>query len=360
MTQRIHLAGLVVEPGSTTHTQAELEARMRASISHLEDAALLRRTVSVVYGRSEIDTRHVEVPLDELSERDDWYLAVNQAAKWLSERTLRRLFQSVPEGEKVDALVTVSSSHSGFPSLSREIQEGLGIPLDAVCYDITGLGCAGPTQGLYLGHLLLQQPHIENVAVVAVDVMATHGQARRFDQAPYMEQIVAHCLASDGAAGALLSKTERDTDLLTFEGCELYTRMWPDALDLNYFSATSDNQPFLAVGKDIRTRLLEETKEFFGERIPEEPLFMHPGGAALMNRLAQAQPGLRPSINVSNAILRENGNLGAPSVMWVLERALREGCDIEPALTLFALGPGIVTTALRLTETRTIRAARAA
>lgn len=350
MSARSHLLELVVEPGRHVHSQKDLAPRMRDALSEVEGAEPMKKVVGMVYDRSEILSRHIELSFEELDRRLDWYLAVNEATRRLSARALGRLFAGGLSPADCDAMVVVTSSHSGFPSLSRLLQQEAGFRLDALCYDLTGLGCAGPTHGLHLASMLLEQASVRNVCLLCVDVMATHGEARRHTRAPTMEQLVAHCLASDGAAALVLSKDPGSRSLLSFGSCSLESVLWEDALDQNFFSASDDNQPYLAVGKDIRTRLLQETEAFFRQRTPDEPFLMHPGGAALMARLERAEPGLAPSIGISRSILSEHGNLGAPSLLWVWERALRSGMKMSPALTLFALGPGIVTTAIRLEE----------
>ncbi|MEO0604833.1 MAG: hypothetical protein AAF211_25600, partial [Myxococcota bacterium] len=289
--------------------------------------------------------RHVEALPEEVD--GDWLPNARRATVALSERTLEGLRRRDPEGvDGCDAFVVVSTSHVGFPSLSRILVAEAGLPPEATCWDLSGLGCAGPSQGLYHAWSLLQAG-AETVCILFVDTMATWAEARRWTSPPTMSEIVAHCLASDGAAGVVLGRRPGPAPQFSFEGCALATRQWPDSLDQNDF-AIRDGQPFLSVGKDIRTRLLDEAGRVFTPEFVEHPTFLHPGGPDLMKRLAAAHPALAETIDVSMSVLLDHGNLGSASVLFVLEEARRRGLPIDPRFHLFALGPGIVTTTLRV------------
>ncbi|MEL6187361.1 MAG: hypothetical protein AAFU79_22285, partial [Myxococcota bacterium] len=315
---------------------------MRGRLEGVDGAEALRKAVALVFARAEIQEVHHELGPDTV-DRVDWRQAVNEAAEALSRRTLARL-----EGDPgaCDAFVTVSSSHAGFPSLSRQLQEQAGFPLDARCFDLHGAGCSGPAQGLQLADLLLRTGAARRVCVLCVDVMGSYGQLRRFSQPPSMEELVAHCLASDGAAALVMSI--QPGPHLSYLGLSAHERLWSASLDQNALAASADNQPYLAVGKNIRTRLVEETSGWFAERCSDEVVLMHPGGAALMARVTEAQPDRAASVDISRTVLREHGNLGAPSVLFVLREALARRLPLGSRLTLFALGPGIVTTAVTL------------
>ncbi len=344
MSDRFWLRALGTEAGRHTIAQMDLAAALRRRLETLPDSKSVRQMVGFIYERSEIRQRHLELSLDTLDQRTDWYQAVNEATVSLAERALHTVADHIPQ---TDVLITVSSSFQGFPSLSRQLQQRHGFSPDTACFDLTGLGCAGPTQGIHLAQRLLSGDGHRTAMVLAADVMGTHGASRRHSQAPDLSQVVAHCLASDGAAVAVLGREPGPSPCFSYAATELRTRLWDDALGENDYTADQANQPYMSVGKQIRTRLLSETEPFFAPEVLAQPLFLHPGGAALMRMLEVALPQLSQTISVSNGVLRDNGNVGSASVLWVLERALREGMPVAPELGLFALGPGIVTTLLQ-------------
>jgi predicted naringenin-chalcone synthase len=67
-----------------------------------------------------------------------------------------------------------------------------------------------------------------------------------------------------------------------------------------------------------------------------------------MNALVRHDPRLSETAALSMSVLRENGNVGSSSAVWVLHRAMGRDMAIGPKLRLVALGPGIVTTILHV------------
>jgi alkylresorcinol/alkylpyrone synthase len=194
--------------------------------------------------------------------------------------------------------------------------------------------------------MLLESGRASNVCVLCADAMGTHSQMRRHRTAPSMAQLVAHCLASDGAAALLLSREPGSQPVLAYRDLRLASQLWSNALDQNDLTADADNQPFILVGKDIRVRLVTELSALLTPEVLSTPLFVHPGGAALMRLLTKHFGMLAETAEVSSSILEEHGNLGSPSVLLVLERALAVGMSVVPRFRLVALGPGIVSTVL--------------
>ena len=346
------LTRLVVEPGRHAYPQAELAAALRDRIAALPDARPLTQMVGFVAQRSGIDTRHLELDLETIDARSDWYRLVNEATLSMARRALLSLCGGdVAELRGLDGLITVSSTFAGFPALSRRLQADLGLDRDALCYDLSGLGCAGPTQGLFLADTLLASGACRRICVVCADAMGTHGESRTHRTLPDVSQVVAHCLASDGAAAMLLDADRPDAGdppLFTWRACALDTRMWDDALDQNDFTASADNQPLISVGQAIRTRFIEELAPFLTPDALASSMFIHPGGAALMKQMARAYPPLEATVARSSHVLRTHGNVGSASVLFVLADALERGATLSSECRLVALGPGIVSTILTL------------
>ena len=339
---------LVVERGACTVAQHELGLRFAERIEHVQGAAKVRPMVSFVYEASAISARSFEMPLDAIDRRSDWYRVVNEATESLARRTLRKLLDLDPEAKRTDALVVVSATYAGFPALSRRLQEALGLPLETACFDLSGLGCAGATQGWSFVHALLESRQARRAALLLVDAMGTFSQSRTHATVPSMEEVVAHCLASDGAAALSIERGGDGASVFAYAGVRLESRLWPGSLHLNDLTADARNAPYLSVGGDIRKRVVEELAPQLGRGAAGEPVFFHPGGAALMRALVHHDPRFRETAEVSLAVLAEHGNVGASSAVWVLDRAMARGMAVGPRFRLVALGPGIVTTILEV------------
>lgn len=342
MSDRAWCQALSTELGKHTHAQQFLADRLREKLAPLPNSRPSTQLLGFIYERSEVRKRHVEADLGEVDARSDWRRLVNEATISLARRALAGL----GDLSDVGAFVVVSTSFAGFPSLSRVLQERVGMPLSAVCYDLTGLGCAGPTQGLHMAQTLLDAGH-GPVCLLFVDVMGTHGQCRQWTSLPEVGETVAHCLASDGAAAMRIGRVPGASPVFGYDSVSLKTRLWAESLEENDYNTSADGQPFMAVGKQIRTRLAEETAEFFTDEVRAGQILLHPGGIALMKLVRESYPDLSDTVELSTEVLRDHGNIGSASVLFVLREALRCG-DLASTVHLFALGPGIVTTMLRL------------
>lgn len=334
-----------LEPGAETVDQGQLARWMDARLVECGAPSRLRQQAAFVHQRAGVARRHFELPLDESAARRDWFRATNRAAERLARRALEAVEPDVLRG--CGALVCVSSSHAGFPSLSRVLQDGLGLDRGTLCFDLAGLGCAGPTHGLFLADTLLGRGACDSVCVVCVDVMGTQSALRRHLVVPTLAQIVAHCLASDAASAIVMRREPWDGAALRYDEAALLSDLWPGSLDQNDLNACEHNEPFLAVGKAIRTRMTGEIAPIL-DALEGSRLLLHPGGKALMTALGEVRPELADSVAIASDVLEDHGNVGAASLLWVLGRALERGLPLAPSATLFALGPGIVSTALTL------------
>jgi predicted naringenin-chalcone synthase len=337
----------VLGHGRFAHAQTWLAEELRGKLERLVDGRRSAQMVGFVYEHAAIHTRYTELAIDELDERRDWVQLVNAANHAMASRVLAELAQRDGLAD-CEALIVASSSYYGFPALSRRLLEGHGLPRSALCFDLAGLGCAGPTHALALAHMLIEQGRCASACVLCVDAMSSMARLRRHTRPPAMSELVAHALASDGAAGLVLARAPGLAPLLSFERARLDTQLWSDSLDQNDLGADAENGPYLAVGKDIRTRLIDELGPLLDDVALREPLLVHPGGLALMRSLAEQYPALAPSVELSLSVLSGHGNLGASSLLWVLDAALARGVPLRPRLRLVALGPGIVTTCLTL------------
>jgi alkylresorcinol/alkylpyrone synthase len=84
-------------------------------------------------------------------------------------------------------------------------------------------------------------------------------------------------------------------------------------------------------------------------RLQAPQLICHPGGAKVLDAIEVALELQKGTLRDEREVLRGHGNMSAPTVLFVLERALRRGLR-GPAM-LSALGPGFTASFLALEAT---------
>ncbi|MCA1654655.1 MAG: hypothetical protein LC656_10950 [Sphingomonadales bacterium] len=77
-------------------------------------------------------------------------------------------------------------------------------------------------------------------------------------------------------------------------------------------------------------------------------LCSHPGGAKVLTAMESALGLQTGTLDLERAVLREHGNMSAPTVLFVLQRLLERGLPKRTLMT--ALGPGFTLAALTLTR----------
>jgi alkylresorcinol/alkylpyrone synthase len=79
----------------------------------------------------------------------------------------------------------------------------------------------------------------------------------------------------------------------------------------------------------------------------DAPQFVcHPGGAKVLDAIETALDIQKGTLRDEREVLRDHGNMSAPSVLFVLERALKRG--LRGSAVLSALGPGFTASFLGL------------
>jgi alkylresorcinol/alkylpyrone synthase len=188
---------------------------------------------------------------------------------------------------------------------------------------VFGLGCAGGATGLSLAARLARAAPGETVLLVAVELCTLAFREDEMTKA----NIVATALFGDGAAAAVLSTRGEGEIEIESTG----EHLWPETLDIMGWRV------------DVVTEKLRPATEAFlarnGFGLEDLDSFVfHPGGARVVNALESVFELPQGSLNKERQVLRDYGNMSAPTVLFVLQEALRSGLSGRGLLS--ALGPG--------------------
>jgi len=159
--------------------------------------------------------------------------------------------------------------------------------------------------------------------------------------------VISSALFGDGAAAVVL-RTERDEAPLRIGAAAEHT--WPGTLDI--MGWTIDPAGFGVVlsrslPRFVEQRLAAPTRRFVKEAQLQAPqLICHPGGAKVLDAVEAALELQTGTLRDEREVLRGHGNMSAPSVLFVLDRALKRGLRGSAVLT--ALGPGFTASFLAL------------
>jgi alkylresorcinol/alkylpyrone synthase len=300
-----------------------------------------------VFANAGIERRYTVRPIEWYQEPRDWtertqaYLdgagaLFVQAARAALERA------GIAAGD-VDVVITVSSTGIATPSLEARVAAEMGFRPSAMRVPVFGLGCAGGVSGLSLGARLARAEPGEVVLVVVVELCSMTFRNDRSTKA----DVISSALFADGAAAVVLRADGVDAPLRIGASAE---HTWPNTLDI--MGWTIDPIGFGVVlsrslPRFLKQRLAAPARRFVkAARIGAPQFICHPGGAKVLDAIETALELQKGTLRDEREVLRGHGNMSAPTVLFVLERALKRG--LRGSAVLSALGPGFTASFLAL------------
>lgn len=304
-----------------------------------------------VFTTSGIESRYTVKPLDWYftslgwPERNATYL--EGAQELFVEAATRALAAAGCVASEVDTVVTISSTGVATPSLEARVAGRMGFRADVERVPVFGLGCAGGVSGLAIASRLAAARPGTTVLMVAIEICTA---AFRMDQLT-PANMVATALFGDGAAACVVRSGPGASGIARIEGAGEH--LWPDTLDIMGWKVDPTGlgvifdrsiPPFAEqeVGPAVETILAR-----LGiARDSVDRFACHPGGAKVITALETTLRLAQGTLDHEREVLRQYGNMSAPTVLFVLERLAAAG--LPQRTVLMALGPGFTCSALSL------------
>ena len=292
--------------------------------------------------QSGIERRRSVAPLEWFEDRAQGWAERNRiwhagCAKMWRDAARAALENAEWQAAEVDAVVTVSTSGIATPTLEAVNHDALGFRRDVMRVPVFGLGCAGGASGLSIAAQLAQGRPGSKVLLVVVEACTPSFRTDRLQKS----DIIATVLFGDGAAAACLS-TEGDGPVTLAPGVQ---HLWPDTLGIMGWDVDDEglgvvfDRAIPAFVTDHMAEAVDAALAAMGRRIAEfDRLLCHPGGAKVLTALEQSLELGQGALDLEREVLREHGNMSAPTVLFVLDAALR--AKRTGRFLMSALGPG--------------------
>lgn len=292
-----------------------------------------------------IDRRHSVVPLDWFRHPHGWVdrtrAYTDGATQLFCEAAGRALEQAGLRADQVDIVVTVSSTGIVTPTLEALTAEQMGFRSDVVRVPVFGLGCAGGVSGLSIAADLSVARPGAVVLMVAVETCTVLFRLDRLTKA----DIIATALFGDGAAAVVLRTGQLGDAAQPVIG-QGRQHMWPDTLGIMGWTIEETGLGVI-FDRSIPAFAEAQLRGALGELMPDHAFdryVCHPGGAKVITALETSLSLAPGTLDVERQMLARNGNMSAPTVLFVLEQVLRDGAT--GTLLTMALGPGFTLSVL--------------
>ena len=311
-------------------------------------AALFDRLAGV-FDNALIDRRSTVAPIDWYREPHGWqertelYVAATEAL--FEEAAVRAIADAGLTADKIDGVVFVSTTGISTPSIDARVAPRLGLRPDIRRVPMFGLGCAGGVTGLATAARLAAAEPGTNWLFVTVETCSISIRLDSDDPAA----IVATALFGDGAASAVLSTEGKG--IATVRGAG--EKVWPDTLGIMGWRV---EDPGLAVIFDraippfVEGELEQAIDTILADldltRADIDRYCCHPGGTKVVDAIETALQLPVGTLDLERAVLAAQGNMSAPTVLFVLEALIARG--LPPRVMMTAFGPGFTCAGLVL------------
>jgi alkylresorcinol/alkylpyrone synthase len=316
------------------------EAKIRAREAFGGNKALFDR-LATVFDNAGIVRRHIVAPQDWYMHPHGWHdrnaIYLEAAEQLFVEAATAAIEKASLTPRQIDGVVTVSTTGIATPSLEARAGPAIGLRDDVRRVPVFGLGCAGGVSGLSLASNLASAEPGTNWLFVTIETCSISIRLDSDDPAA----IVATALFGDGAAAAVVTSGEHSLARITGSA----EKLWPDTLRIMGWNV---EDPGLAVVFDraippfIEAELAQAVDAMCGQmgisREEIDRFCCHPGGVKVIDAIETALELNQGELNLEREVLRDHGNMSAPTVLFVLDRLLKQGLPDKVMMTAF--GPG--------------------
>ncbi|HTI97577.1 MAG TPA: 3-oxoacyl-[acyl-carrier-protein] synthase III C-terminal domain-containing protein [Dongiaceae bacterium] len=324
----MYIIGIGTATPAHRYTQADcwqaLQASTRFGELNSRSQVILKK---VLTGDSGIATRHFGMPqLDHAFDLtpDALHARFREHAPALATKAAREaLAQAETTVEEIDAVLISTCTGYLCPGLTSYVSEQLGLRQTVLALDLVGQGCGAAIPNLQTAQALLAGGTARRVLSICVEVCSA---AFFLDDDPGV--LISACLFGDGAAAAVLSATPGQGRGVRWKrGSSLLKPADRDLLRFDQKQGMLRN----ILTPDVPALAAQHAATVFASTLasaqvtPEQITgwIWHPGGRNVLQALCEKFQLTEAQVQGSRTVLSEYGNMSSPSVLFVLQAALR-------------------------------------
>jgi alkylresorcinol/alkylpyrone synthase len=338
MTRPCSLLSLATAVPPQVVEQSEAKARAREAWGGNKD---LFDRLAPVFDNAGIARRHIVAPQDWYMSGHGWHdrnaLYLEASEKMFVEAATAAIEKAGLLPRDIDGVVTVSTTGIATPSLEARAFTKVGFRKSIRRVPVFGLGCAGGVNGLAIAARMAAADPGSHWLFVCIETCSISIRLDSDDPAA----IVATALFGDGAAATVVTAGEHSLARITGSA----EKLWPDTLRIMGWDVEDPGLKVVfdrAIPPFVEEQLAEAVDEMCAEmgtsRDQIDRFCCHPGGVKVIDAIETALHLNQGELNLEREVLRDYGNMSAPTVMFVLERLLERGLPNKVMMTAF--GPG--------------------
>ncbi len=279
--------------------------------------------------------------------------------------TARRMERYAPDaltlaGQAIDGLMLdgelagithlIVASCTGFsaPGLDLQLAHRLGLSAHVERQMIGFMGCSAAIPALRAAHHIVRSEPMARILVVNLELCTLHLQ-----ETDDLEAMLSFLLFGDGCAAALISSDPSGIALEDFRSVII-----PETADLITWKIGDQGFDMYLSG-EVPKQISRALRLELGRADPNGLLrgegtqaidqwAVHAGGKSILDAVESGLSLAADALDHSRAVLHDYGNMSSATIMFVLDRMLREGRHRTRGMAM-AFGPGMVAETARFT-----------
>jgi predicted naringenin-chalcone synthase len=252
----------------------------------------------------------------------------------LAAETAEKLLAGEDRSRITHVLVT-SCTGLAAPGIDLELISRCGLNPHVERTMVGFMGCYAAINALKLARHIVRSEPGARVLALNLELCTLH-----LHETDDLEQILSFLLFADGCAAALISADPVGVEIKSFRAA-----LVPDTRELIRWNIRDQGFDMILSGGvpgAIRKALSETREELLGGANDIALWAVHPGGRTVLDAVEQAF-GLEPSaLAASRSVLNDYGNMSSGTVMFVLDRIMRDAGKPGQNGCAMSFGPGLV------------------
>jgi alpha-pyrone synthase len=239
---------------------------------------------------------------------------------------------------RVTHLIVTCCTGCFAPGIDLQLVERCGLNPGVERTFVGFMGCYAAINALKLARHIVRSEPAARVLTLNLELCTLH-----LHETTDLEEILSFLLFGDGCAAALISADPVGVRMDSFKAA-----LVPDTTELIRWNIREQGFDMVLSGGvpgAIRSGLARARSSFLDES-PIDLWAVHPGGRTVLDAVEAALELPPPALSVSRGVLSDFGNMSSSTVMFVLERLMRDAAPGSGGCAI-AFGPGLVAETMR-------------
>ena len=235
---------------------------------------------------------------------------------------------------QISHLIVTSCTGFSAPGIDLALIERCGLKPSVERTMVGFMGCYAAINALKLARHIVRSEPRARVLAVNLELCTLHLQ-----ETDNLEEILSFLLFADGCAAALISAEPKGAEISSFQSA-----LVPDTQELIRWHIGRQGFDMILSGgvpSAIRNALTNLRDEILGGANDIDLWAVHPGGRTVLDAVEQAFALEPTALAVSRSVLNDYGNMSSGTVMFVLDRIMKDAQRGQRGCAM-SFGPGLV------------------